>query len=548
MDLLKAQIDRIQKQLAGLTPSQKMLTAALVAIMVMTLVWWGRYAGEPEMEALLPQAVSPDELQRVILELDNRNIKHTMSGDRLLVPADRKVEALAGLMYSHALPRSAKDGFDDVLKNINPLSSQSSNDEIWNKAKARMAAQLIRDFPHVSDAQVILDPHREVRIVGGIDSSATVTISMEGGAKCTPQLVDAAADVVQGSLSSLQRRNVKVIVDGVPRRPHLDAEVASDPGGQLDAIKAAEAWFDERVREQFRYIPGLMVTVNVHLNTSTEESKKITYDAKGAISKETEIKNKSEENSAPVANGGEPGVSANVGANGPLAASGPGGTGTSTRDESESKIGNYIPEEKTSRSTPAGDTTPVSAAVSVPLSYFATIYTRENPGTKDPTEKQMQDLIAVKLPEIRTQVASCAGLKPADVAIRTYEDAPPEVVPAAPAAAGVSVALLAGGHVKEIALAGLALVSLFMVSMVVKKSAPAPAFAASVATSAAPSAVLSSGEEMVGEAGGGSSLLDAIELDEDAVRAQQMLDQVTTMVQENPESAATLVKRWLNRA
>src|SRR6202051_1286115 len=113
MDLFKAQIDRIQKQLAGLTPSQKMLTAALVAIVVMTLIWWGRYAGEPEMEALLPQAISVDELPRVEMDLDAKGIKHTMSGDRLLVPADRKVEAVASLLYAHALPRNAKDAFDD---------------------------------------------------------------------------------------------------------------------------------------------------------------------------------------------------------------------------------------------------------------------------------------------------------------------------------------------------------------------------------------------------------------------------------------------------
>ena len=42
MDFLKSHFDRIQKQLAALNPSQKMLTMALVAIIAMTLVWWGR--------------------------------------------------------------------------------------------------------------------------------------------------------------------------------------------------------------------------------------------------------------------------------------------------------------------------------------------------------------------------------------------------------------------------------------------------------------------------------------------------------------------------
>ena len=42
-----------------------------------------------------------------------------------------------------------------------------------------------------------------------------------------------------------------------------------------------------------------------------------------------------------------------------------------------------------------------------------------------------------------------------------------------------------------------------------------------------------------------AAMLDGMELDEDAVRAQQMLEQVSTMVEENPDAAANLVKRWL---
>ena len=42
--------------------------------------------------------------------------------------------------------------------------------------------------------------------------------------------------------------------------------------------------------------------------------------------------------------------------------------------------------------------------------------------------------------------------------------------------------------------------------------------------------------------------LDGMEMDEDTIRSQQMLEQVSNLVKENPDSAASLVKRWLNRA
>ena len=59
MDFLKNQFQRIQQQLSGLTATQKMLTGALVAIMVMTLLYWGRYAGTADMEPLFEQALTP---------------------------------------------------------------------------------------------------------------------------------------------------------------------------------------------------------------------------------------------------------------------------------------------------------------------------------------------------------------------------------------------------------------------------------------------------------------------------------------------------------
>ena len=38
-----------------------------------------------------------------------------------------------------------------------------------------------------------------------------------------------------------------------------------------------------------------------------------------------------------------------------------------------------------------------------------------------------------------------------------------------------------------------------------------------------------------------------MELDEETVKAQQTMDQVQQMVQSNPDAAASLVKKWMNR-
>ena len=86
-----------------------------------------------------------------------------------------------------------------------------------------------------------------------------------------------------------------------------------------------------------------------------------------------------------------------------------------------------------------------------------------------------------------------------------------------------------------------------MVSMMVRKGSPLPAVAAPTLP-VMPMPLLDASETLAGEVSEGKSTLDAMELDEDAVRAQQMVDQVSSMVEENPDAAAGLVKRWLNRS
>jgi flagellar biosynthesis/type III secretory pathway M-ring protein FliF/YscJ len=95
----------------------------------------------------------------------------------------------------------------------------------------------------------------------------------------------------------------------------------------------------------------------------------------------------------------------------------------------------------------------------------------------------------------------------------------------------------------------LALMSLVMVSMMVKKGTPMPIVTASAAVPEVEEAVtIGSDETVAGEVGESDQALDGMELDSGTVKAQQMIEQVSTMVKENPDGAANLVKRWLNRS
>jgi flagellar biosynthesis/type III secretory pathway M-ring protein FliF/YscJ len=60
--------------------------------------------------------------------------------------------------------------------------------------------------------------------------------------------------------------------------------------------------------------------------------------------------------------------------------------------------------------------------------------------------------------------------------------------------------------------------------------------------------MLNTGEGLAGEVGEGGAMLDGVELDEESVKAQQMIEQVQELVKANPDGAASLVKRWMNQS
>ena len=162
------------------------------------------------------------------------------------------------------------------------------------------------------------------------------------------------------------------------------------------------------------------------------------------------------------------------------------------------------------------------------------------------------------LPSIRSQVRGCLNNVLSDEAIivDTYTDLMPAVSDAASTTAS-GVSMLIGGHMKEIALGALALVSLFMVSMMVRKSGPAIAGGNAVLGEAALAGTAAAGKgagkaankgEEAAEVAEGASSLDGVEMDSEAIRGQQVMEQVSTLVKENPDAAANLVKRWMNRA
>jgi len=556
MDLFKAQFDRISRQLSGLTPSQKMLTVALVAIMVMTLIWWGKYAAEPETVALFSQPPSTAELAAAQAALSNAGIKATESSGNLMVPADERARAYAMLAFNHALPHETKDTFDEIAKSISPLASESSADQMWNHARELAAEQMISEFnDDITSARVRIQPLDDRRLTPGasVQPSAVASINTRDH-KVPAHLVDAAADLLQGSVSNIPRANIKIIVNGAPQHVTGERGDGVTTEEQIAAVQQAETLYTDRAQAVLNSsVPGAFVTVTVQINASQVNEKSIKYDPKTSVSKEKEIMSNTSETTGPTPTPQEAGVVPNTGfSNAPAPASGNGAS--STREQNSTKLENYVGRTDTETNTPAGETKPVSAAVTVPISYYTNVYKGEHPDTKgQPTATMMKDIIDREEKNIRSLVKGATGMtQDSEIFVTTAYGSSEEPVPAPVATAGMSLRLFTPHHIKEGLLGVMALASLFMVSSLVKKGATVPVATGmtGITTSETPTAastLLGSGEMMVGEVAGGDPTLDAVELDEEAIRAQQVVEQVSKLVKENPDSAAAMVKRWMSR-
>jgi flagellar biosynthesis/type III secretory pathway M-ring protein FliF/YscJ len=248
--------------------------------------------------------------------------------------------------------------------------------------------------------------------------------------------------------------------------------------------------------------------------------------------------------------GGGANQAVNLGS-GAAAAVASGGEGTnSTVTETKTKnqiLANKIQEWITS---PGGASAVVGCSVSVPRSHFLKSFKAAYPNVKDPDDATLAPFMNAEMIRIKNAVVGCVAKTPEDkVLVDWYYDYLPSTSEAAaqPAVA-TSIPLAITGHAKEIALGLLAVVSLFMVSMMVRKSTPPPIIPPKVERPV-PQVMSAPGtEQIAGEAAEGLQSMDAMEVDDDSIQTQQIIGQVSTLVKENPDAAANLVKRWLSRA
>jgi flagellar biosynthesis/type III secretory pathway M-ring protein FliF/YscJ len=398
-----------------------------------------------------------------------------------------------------------------------------------------------------------------------------VTVKVRGGEGLTGAQVMAIVDMVRGAVPGLKREDVHV-TDGqrVYHAPSGDTPMPSD---LLAYKKAMEEEYTRKLWNMFGYVGNVKIAVNVVPDMASRVKTTETYEKNPVKAVQSETNRETTSNEGAGGNGGEPGLKPNTA----VSTGDTGNSGrhtSSTMTDTTSKYENKFPGSVEKAVLPPGtEIREMTASISFPRSYFVQLYQRINKDP-DPKDELLQPVIDAQM---KRAVATAQGAIGEKAQIRTdwFDDT---IMPRGVEIAGMGGSLASGGsmsalvsqYAKQAVLGAVALGVLGMMLMMVRRAVPSTGGAeidpsvffggaggggggggrAAVAGGKrrkGEPGMMDVGEDIFGEAGEGDAVLTGIELDDETRASRKMVDEVSTMIKDNPENAAALVKRWIQK-
>ena len=522
MNLLQRTLKSISGQLGSLPNTAKLLIGSLMVILVMSLLMVAQMTGRPSM---VPLPIDNDPEARVAAQgyLERSGITYEDRDGRLMVPTAQRHTVLAQLT-EHEVIRGDQINFDSLIEQSSPFLTKEQNNKRWLVAMMNELSLLVSDFRGVQRAKVVLD--RPAGSGFGETTqlpTASVTV-LPTGEGLTPGQVEAIAHLVAGAQAGLKASDVQVIdaKNGRLHAPRSEDQVAT--GENMEMKQAQEKHTKATIAEALSYINGVHIAVNAMMDTRHVEQRTDSYEDPKLGVLSSSRRNIESTNQT---GGNEPGIRLNTGV-GPQAVAG--GSTKMTDERSAETTRPEFPRDAQHITDPKGYALKINALISIPRSYFVAKYRQSlNDAEAVPGDADLQPIVNAEIARIQSDVEpliDTSALKNAvrgtvkvsmipDLVAAAVGTGLPDI-PSAGAGAGGGWSgppLIAGDLLKFVGLVGLALVT--------------------------------DESEVVGEAIESTPILEGIEVDDDALRRQQMQGQISDMIRQNPDSVANLLRRWI---
>ncbi|MCA9293659.1 MAG: hypothetical protein KDA20_07590 [Phycisphaerales bacterium] len=565
MGQLRKALETIAAAMTKLNASQRMLIGSLAVVMAMTLFVVAQYTSKPDMVPLLP-GLAGDERSRIeqFLRVNYGDAGYAVKDGELVVPVGSQRSIMAALASEGKAPGDTRLFFETLIDKQKWSMPSDQREQMTLIAKQNELAKVISMMSGVTKASVIADVPSK-RGLGAADRPPTASVTVFAPGGLSPETVDAVAHLVQSSFAGMSLDNVRVI-DGVTNRQHtarsqgaLATSLHEQNRLELQRNKQAQ------LADMLRYIPGVIVTVQVQADTRKEVSttREILPEDSGTVKIQTSQTGTSM-SSQNTRGAGEAGARSNNGMD--IAGTTQAGTSTNETNESsqfETKFGDKVSTIEDGK----GYATRISAVVNIPRPYFVALWRQRQPAAEggasgeeaEPVDTDLQPIIDGETQRIEGEVAQLIdssaqpGGSPGVVRVSMIPVLPDAMFATSGVSSAGALGLPATGPlaldqlVKTVGIGGLAVVALaLMVVTAVKgnKREPLPTAAELVGIPPA----LDDGGDLIGEAAEADSVLAGIELTDDELKSRKVMEQVGDMIDNDSKQAATLLSRWVANA
>lgn len=557
MERLRLLIANINTRMSVLTVSQRLAIGLCAALIAGSLLWLIQWSAAPERVAVLNRDFTYAELDAAEAALKSSGLDYRIHGTRVFVRDADRHNALRLIHSAGALPEGSLFDMEAVVTNQNPFQAPEARAFAQNYAKGNELAKIIETSPFVQQASVMINPTTKRRLGGHTDvPTASVAVTLTPSRDMTADMVESFAKLVSGAVAGLKPYNVYVTDTRSLRSynvPRPDEAVSFD---YLRLVKQRESYLRTKILGKLADIPGVQVAVTIELDTTKRVTQTIKHD-KPQPKTETTKSDETSPGSGPM----EPGAQANLG----QALTGA-GSGGSTSSE-ETLVENFEPKlssTETVEQMPYA-TRSITAAIGIPRSFIASVFKARFPDADKPKDDNpdFQIVRDEQMARVKASVERLTMAKnPTDVEVDIYPDlewtaeggvwssGPGQAAAAQTGSDGFSPFALAQDYAGQVGLTVLALMSLMMLMRIIKKATPIPSDidARQGLNSDDPpheEQVLTVGRQPVGQAEVSGSLLTGQEVDDETLRYQELGREVSKLVEDDPESTAQLIRRWI---
>ena len=559
MQALRNTLDLIRTRLSGLSPTAKLLAGSLLVIIAMGLFLVAQWSATV---STVPFTVTPAAYEQAKTFLANRGVTFVEENGRLMVPAERYGELLAGFAEQGGGNEAGID-FNAMVGLDSPFDTTRQSETKKLIALQNVLARTISGFRNVKSATVFISPKPATPLGASRHvQTASVHVTMRMGG-LTQDQVDSIAAMIAGTQAGLKPESVSV-TDGMQNYKTTFGRAGAGGENLEQSLKIADA-VQARIGTLLASIEGVRIAVNPQV--VTVERKRTKTEFRDGISVPVSESTQTSETKGATPTR-EPGTVPNTGMQ---VMSTPSGAGQSSTERAENKYLSQIPGTTELEIDPTGYATKIDVGVAIPWSYFVKVWKLRNPAAdgaeaKEPDEAAISAVRDEEIARIKKLVEPLVATdavidaKKGAVEVSWFYDFAEELAQPSMAASigeivlgggggggggGGAISIGSDGLIKPIGLGVLAVVSLFFMFNIAKKASTREQLPSAEELAGVPPMLESDGGDIIGEADEATPALEGMELDDDSLRRQQMLDQLNELASRDPEELSGILRRWM---